>query len=145
MKTGFSGGKNAQADEAGHTQETRKYRFPRKEKLKGRDEIREVFNRKKGVSCAGAKLFLRPNGLSYNRIAFTFSRKFGNAVERNYSRRLSRESYRMLRANLKQGYDMVLLVYPGHDDLKTRISQMRDLFYRSGFIHSLSIKEDPLS
>ena len=112
------------------------FRFPRKEKLKGRDEIREVFNRKKGFSCAGARLLTLRNGLQYNRIAFTFSRKFGKAVERNYSRRLSREVYRQLRNELRKGYDLVLLVYPGQDAFSVRMKQMRELFSRTGLFDS---------
>jgi ribonuclease P protein component len=111
-------------------------RFPRKERLKGRDEIREVFNRKKGVSCPGARLLTHRNGLPYNRIAFTFSRKFGNAVERNYSRRLSREVYRNLRNELRKGYDLVLLVYPGRDVFSVRMEQLRELFFRAGLFNS---------
>lgn len=88
------------------------FRFMRKERLKGRDEIREVFNKGKCVTCSGAKLFLLRNDLSHNRIAFTFSRKFGNAVERNRARRLGREAYRHLRPRLSGGCDLILLVYP---------------------------------
>jgi ribonuclease P protein component len=106
--------------------------FPLKERLKGRNEIREVFNGKKAVYCQGAKLFVLPNGLEYNRIAFTFSRKFGTAVERNRSRRLSREAYRLLRAQFSPGFDMVLLVQPGQDVFSVRVSQMRELFSRAG-------------
>ncbi|MCL2129624.1 MAG: ribonuclease P protein component [Treponema sp.] len=108
------------------------FRFPRKEKLKGRDEIREVFNRKKGVSCTGARLFILKNRLPHNRITFTFSRKYGNAVQRNYSRRLSREAYRLLRNDLKKGYDLVLLVQPGNDIFSVRMDQMRELLSRAG-------------
>ena len=112
------------------------FRFPRKEKLKGRNEIRDVFSRRKAVSCSGAKLLTLRNGLSYSRIAFTFSRKFGNAVERNYSRRLSREVYRQLRNELVAGYDLVLLVYPGQDVFSVRMGQMRGLFSRAGLLMS---------
>ena len=118
------------------------FRFPRKEKLKGRNEIREVFSRRKGISCSGARLLTLRNGLSYNRIAFTFSRKFGKAVERNYSRRLSREVYRQFRNKLLQGYDLVLLVYPGRDVFSARMEQMRELFSRAGlFISSRKSQE----
>jgi len=119
----------------------RDYRFPRKEKLKGRNEIREAFCRKKSVSCTGAKLFTLRNGLPYNRIAFTFSRKFGNAVERNHSRRLSREVYRLLRNDLNKGYDLVLLIYPGRDAFPARMDQMRDLFSRAGLFYSSTDQE----
>jgi ribonuclease P protein component len=113
-----------------------RFSFHRKEKLKKRDEIKEVFNQRVVVSCSGAKLFRRLNSLPYNRIAFTFSRKFGNAVERNHSRRLSRESYRLVRNELKTGYDLVLLVYSGRDNFSTRMNQMRELFSRAGLLAS---------
>ena len=119
----------------GSVEPRRRVRFPRKEKLKGRNEIREVFNRKKGVSCSGARLLTLRNGLEYNRIAFTFSRKFGKAVERNHSRRLSREVYRLLRNELRKGYDLVLLVYPGRDVFSVRMDQMRELFSRAGLFN----------
>ena len=112
------------------------YRFPGEEKLKGKDQIREVFNQRKGVSCKGARLFYMHNQLPHNRIAFTFSRKFGKAVERNYSRRLSREAYRHLRNELQKGYDLVLLVYPGSDDFDTRMDQLKELFSRAGIFRN---------
>jgi ribonuclease P protein component len=125
VKTGFSGSENAPDN-----------RFPRNEKLKGRDEIREVFNRGKGVSCNGAKLIWLRNNLPNNRIAFTFSRKFGNAVQRNHSRRLSREVYRQFRTDLRKSYDLVLVIYPGKDVFSVRIDQLRELFFRAGLMTS---------
>jgi len=74
------------------------------------------------------------NGLPYNRIAFTFSRKFGKAVDRNHSRRISREVFRLFRNELRKGYDLVLLVYPGRDFFTVRMDQMRDLFSRAGLL-----------
>jgi ribonuclease P protein component len=108
------------------------YSFPLRERLKGRDEIGEVFGRKRAVSCSGAKLLRKENGRFYNRIAFTFSRKFGNAVERNRARRVSREVYRHLRNDLKPGYDLVLLIYPGNDNYTWRMEQMKELCRRAG-------------
>ncbi|MCL2831857.1 MAG: ribonuclease P protein component [Treponema sp.] len=111
-----------------------KFAFPRQEKLKGRDEITGVFKRRRAVSCTGAKLFYFTNGLERNRIAFTFSRKFGNAVERNRARRLGREAYRHLRHRIKPGNDLVLLVYPGNDNFSFRLTQLRDLVGRAGLL-----------
>jgi ribonuclease P protein component len=111
------------------------FRFTRKERLKKRDEIREVFNRGKAVTCSGAKLFVLGNGLTHNRVAFTFARKFGNAVERNRARRVGREAYRHIRNNLAGGYDLVLLVYPGKDLFTARSKQLGILFSKAGLVN----------
>jgi ribonuclease P protein component len=108
------------------------FRFPRAERLKKRAHIREVFRKGQGLGCSGAKLFVLPNGLSHNRIAFTFSRKFGTAVVRNRARRLGREAYRHIGYALKPGHDVVLLVYPGKDTLNERMDQVKRLFSKAG-------------
>jgi len=78
------------------------------------------------------------NGLARNRICFTFPRGFAGAVRRNRAKRLGREAYRALRHRLRQGYDLVLLVYPpdaGSADtagLADRRGQLGYLFDRAG-------------
>ncbi|MDR0599644.1 MAG: ribonuclease P protein component [Treponema sp.] len=87
-------------------------RFRRREHLKKKVEIAGVFKKGRAVSCSGAKLFFLNNELPHNRVVITFARKYGNAVERNRARRLNREAYRLMRENLKTGYDLVILIYP---------------------------------
>jgi ribonuclease P protein component len=111
-----------------------RFRFRRRERLKGRGEIGAAFKRGRALTCPGVKLFVLPNGLSHNRLAVTFSRKFGNAVERNRARRVSREAYRRLAPELRTGYDLVLLVYPGNDRFFTRKEQLNGLFSRAGLV-----------
>jgi ribonuclease P protein component len=108
------------------------FRLTGAERLKKREEIRRVFSRGKCVSCPGAKLFVLKNGLDLNRIAFTFARKYGSAVQRNRSKRLSREAYRLSRAGLRRGFDFVLLVYPGGDLFQNRVKQLAVLFSKAG-------------
>lgn len=110
------------------------FRFRRAERLKGREEIRKAFNQGRRVSCSGAKLFFLENHLSHNRIAFTFKRKYGNAVERNRARRLSREAYRLISHRVTGGRDMILLIYPGKDTLLERMEQLSVLFSRAGLL-----------
>jgi ribonuclease P protein component len=97
-------------------------------------------------------LFVLKNGLPYNRIGFTQTRKYGNAPERNRARRLGREAYRLLRPRLKTGFDLVLLVYPGSPNparpgkpagsrarpgrgsLEARLAQLKSLFGKAGLL-----------
>lgn len=110
------------------------FSFKREERLKRKKEIREVFDKGRRLACRGAKLYLLENELSRNRICFTFSRGFGNAVERNRARRLGREAYRNLKPRLRQGYDLILLVYP--DDpapvFAWRMKQLEHLLTKAG-------------
>jgi ribonuclease P protein component len=112
--------------------DTPSFRLTRAERLKKREEIQQVFSQGRRVSCPGAKLFILKNGLDINRIAFTFARKYGNAVQRNRSRRLSREAYRLSGASLRRGFDFVLLVYPGGDLFQNRTRQLAALFSKAG-------------
>jgi ribonuclease P protein component len=117
-------------------------RFPHEERLKRRQDIQAVFKKGASVSCPGARLFFLRENEGGRRIAFTFARKFGNAVKRNRTRRLSREAYRHLRTKIKGGYDLVLLVYPDKnnslegkkslDSFSARLRQMRFLLVRAG-------------
>ena len=110
-------------------------RFRREERLKGRNEIREVFSLGRRFGCQGAKLFVLKNNLSYNRICFTFSRGFGNAVQRNRAKRLGREAYRLLNPRLAAGNDLILLVYPETQSaLSERIGQIQFLFKKAGLL-----------
>jgi ribonuclease P protein component len=106
--------------------------FPRTERLKKRAEIQAAMKKGRCVTEYGAKLFYIKNNLPYNRVAFTFARKFGSAVERNRARRLGRESYRHLRGGLPSGWDFVLLVYPGESTFKRRLHQFQMLVNRAG-------------
>ncbi|MBO5248896.1 MAG: ribonuclease P protein component [Clostridia bacterium] len=54
-------------------------------------------------------LYFRKNGLEKNRLGITTSTKIGNAVQRNRSRRVLREAYRLLEPSIATGYDFILV------------------------------------
>ena len=115
-----------------------RFTFTKSEHVQAHAEIRSLFQEGRRVACNGAKLFYKPNSLAYNRIAFTFPRKFGNAVQRNRAKRVGREAYRLAKYSIKSGYDMVLLVYPGTDTLSYRSWQLNKLFVRADLLSDTS-------
>lgn len=109
-------------------------KFPREEMIKNPIDFHNLFKNGKRVSTSGAKLFFLENSLGKNRIAFPLPRGYGNAVERNASKRYSREAYRLTKTFLNTGYDILFLVYPGNDSFSTRCVQFRTLCEKAGLI-----------
>ncbi len=110
----------------------------KKERLKSREDISRVFRSSAKVSCVGAKLVYRENELDWNRIAVALVRKYGNSVVRNRSKRIVREIYRNIKFNIKPGYDMVMVLYPGNYDYNQRLEQFFYLLKKADLlIHSL--------
>ncbi len=109
-------------------------RFGRKERIKCPADIQRLFKTGKKVSVQGAKLFYISNGQDINRIAFPLPRGYGSAVQRNQSKRYSREAYRFFKTHLNTGYDMLLLVYPGNDSFHSRCEQFETLCKKAGLL-----------
>lgn len=65
----------------------------------------------KGDSCVRPTvvLYVKRNGLSYNRLGITVGKKIGKAVVRNRAKRRLRELYRAKAHLLEKGYDIVLV------------------------------------
>ena len=108
--------------------------FKREERIKNPVTFKKLFKDGKKASISGAKIFYLENGTEMNRVGFPLPRGYGNAVQRNLSKRYSREVYRLLKTHLNTGYDILLLVYPGNDSFSTRCVQFRTLFKKAGLI-----------
>jgi ribonuclease P protein component len=65
-----------------------------------------------------AVLIAQPNGLDVSRFAFIASRRVGKAVQRNRARRLLREVIRLHLAEIKPGWDCLLIARQGLPEAK---------------------------
>ena len=108
--------------------------FKRNERIKKSAEFKRLFKTGKKIAISGTKLFYIKNNADINRVGFSLPRSYGNAVQRNLSKRYSREVYRILKAYLHTGYDMVILVYPGNDSFHKRYGQFHLLFKNAGLM-----------
>ena len=86
--------------------------------LKNSREFGSVYNTRNSVANKYLVMYLRSNGLDYNRLGISVSKKVGNSVVRHRVTRLIREAYRLNRANIDVGYDIVIVARPASKDKK---------------------------
>lgn len=77
--------------------------------LRKKSDFSAIYKRGKSVGDRYVVLFYRRNSLPYNRTGFLASKKVGNSVKRNRAKRLMKESYRSLSADLPTGYDFIII------------------------------------
>ncbi len=81
----------------------------KKEVLRRKDDFTAIYRNGRSVGEKYIVFFYRKNDLSYNRTAFLASKKVGNSVERNRARRLMKENYRVLKGEIREGYDLIFI------------------------------------
>ena len=82
--------------------------FPKTFRLLRRSEFRRVYDEGQRRSASLCTVFYRPNGLPHSRLGITTPVRLGNAVHRNRLRRRVREVFRLNRANLPGGWDLLV-------------------------------------
>ena len=80
--------------------------------LKNSREFSQVYNHRKSLANKYLVMYILPQDRMYSRIGISVSKKVGNSVIRHRITRLIRESYRLNKDNLIQGYDIVVVARP---------------------------------
>ena len=77
--------------------------------LKTYRDFSRVYQHKESSANKHFVMYVLPNQLPYSRIGISVSKKVGNSVVRHRITRLIRESYRLNKDKLKDGFDIVVV------------------------------------
>ena len=77
--------------------------------LKNYREFSQVYNHRESLANKYLVMYILPNDQEYSRIGISVSKKVGNSVVRHRITRLIRESYRLNKHLIKNGYDIVVV------------------------------------
>ncbi|MCR4891425.1 MAG: ribonuclease P protein component [Lachnospiraceae bacterium] len=78
--------------------------------LKKNDDFRTVYRAHRSRANRYFVMYILENGLSYNRLGISVSKKVGNSVVRHRLTRLIREAFRLHRDRFNSGLDLVVVV-----------------------------------
>ncbi len=77
--------------------------------IKLNKDFRRLYRSGKSEAGGFVVVYAKANKLGINRVGFTVSKQLGKAVVRNRTKRLMRESLRLMEDRLAVGYDMIIV------------------------------------
>ncbi len=105
-------------------------KFPSSLRLHTATEFKQVFQGSKRLALRHVAVLSRKNNLNHARIGISISRRYiRNAVDRNYIKRIARETFRLRQEQLI-GLDIVIVAYKGaeHIDRPKLRKELDDLW-----------------
>ena len=80
--------------------------------LKNYREFSQVYNHRESLANKYLVMYILPTNQMYSRIGISVSKKVGNSVIRHRVTRLIRESYRLNKNHIRNGFDLVVVARP---------------------------------
>ena len=101
----------------------------KKYRLRNNREFKNVYDGGKNFWNRNLILYRKKNALQVTRLGITITKKFGNAVIRNRTRRRLREIYRLKLYRIRDGYDIIIIPKKNvmdlsHEDLDSALEHI---------------------
>lgn len=100
----------------------------KKEIIKKNREFRRLYSKGKYIASQNVVTYAIKNKLNRTRVGITTSKKTGNAVKRNRSRRIIRAAYASLKPFVKKGFDIVFVSRQKTGEIKMQ-EVLKDIKY----------------
>lgn len=104
------------------------------ERIKSKADFKRLYASPSSVKTLGAKLVFLRSESNLNRLGISLVRKFGTSVQRNRTKRLIREIYRLNKNRIKPGYDLLFVLFPGDYGYEERSRQFDDLLRKADLL-----------
>lgn len=72
-------------------------------------DFQNLYRKGKSIVSKAVVIYVRPNGLPFNRFGITAGKKVGNAVKRNRAKRIIRQAYRENEILFPLGIDIIIV------------------------------------
>ena len=110
------------------------YRLRKAEHLRSPADFRRVYDRRVSAADDNLVVYGCENDQAHARLGISVGRKFGKAVFRNRLRRLFREAFRLTRAEIPTGLDLIMIPRsprePSLQDLKQSLPKLAQIVAR---------------
>lgn len=86
--------------------------FPACMRIKRQRDFERTYATGRSAGDQVLKVVMVSNGLAFSRLGLSVGKRYGGAIRRNRFKRLAREAFRLNRAQLPQGFDIIVIPRP---------------------------------
>jgi ribonuclease P protein component len=108
----------------------RKENIQRKERIRKREDFERLLKSGKRYYSRQYTVIVAPSHFDHVRIGLSIGKRVGNAVCRNYEKRVCREFFRREKHWCKKGNDILIIIKKQTEDFQSSYSTLKKLFHQ---------------